>query len=188
MDGFNRGGSCINSFALVSYIPDPLGSFLDRLRQELAPQCHAKAHVTVLPPRPISGRPEDAWQELERGLQDFPPFRLELADIRIFPITDVVYLSVGVGYGELERMHNALNNGRFALAEPFLYQPHVTLAQDLPREDVAAMAELAERRWREFAHPRNFTVDRLTFVRNTVENRWTDLAGCSLSSHSNISI
>jgi 2'-5' RNA ligase len=188
MDGFNGAGSCINSFALVSYIPDPLGSFLDRLRQELAPQCHAKAHVTVLPPRPISGPPEVAWRELARSLQDFRPFLLELADIRIFPITDVVYLSVGVGYGELDRMHNALNNGRFALAEPFLYHPHVTLAQELRQEDVAAVAELAERRWREFAHPRNFTVDRLTFVRNTVENRWTDLAGCSLSSHSNISI
>jgi 2'-5' RNA ligase len=188
MDGFNGAGSCINSFALVSYIPDPLGSFLDRLRQELAPQCHAKAHVTVLPPRPISGPPEDAWRELTRSLRDFPPFLLELADIQIFPVTDVVYLSVGLGHRELESMHSALNKGRFALAEPFQYHPHVTLFQELERGDVAAVVELAERRWREFAHPRSFTVDQLTFVRNTLENRWTDLAGCSLSSHSNISI
>jgi len=29
----------INSFALVSYIPEPLAGFLDRLRQELVPNC-----------------------------------------------------------------------------------------------------------------------------------------------------
>ena len=44
----------INSFALVSYIPEPLAGFLDRLRQELVPNCFLRAHVTILPPRPIS--------------------------------------------------------------------------------------------------------------------------------------
>jgi 2'-5' RNA ligase len=188
MDGCNGAGRGLNSFALVSYLPDPLGSFLDRLRRELAPECHAKAHVTVLPPRPIFRPLQEAWRELERGLQDFPPFRLELAKVQVFPVTNVIYLSVGLGGQVLERMHTALNRGLFELNEPFEYHPHVTLAQELEPESWAAAAELAERRWRDFAHPRLFTVDQLTFVQNTLENRWKDLAGCSLSSHSNISI
>src|SRR5438132_7016901 len=104
MDGWDGERSCSNSFALVSYLPEPLGSFLDHLRRELAPECRAKAHVTVLPPRPIFCPREDAWVELKHGLQDFAPFRLELAEVRIFPVTRVIYLSVGVGHRELERM------------------------------------------------------------------------------------
>jgi len=190
MNGWDGEGICVNSFALVSYLPDPLALFLDQLRRDLAPECHAKAHVTVLPPRPILSPPQDAWQEIKRGLRDFPPFRLELADVRIFPVTRVIYLSVGLGRKELERMHAALNRGQFELTEAFEYQPHVTLAQELHPGEVAAAAELAALRWGRFAHPRDYTIDKLTFVRNTMENRWTDLAGCSLSplaDHSNIS-
>jgi len=51
----------INSFALVSYIPEPLAGFLDRLRQELVPDCFLRAHVTILPPRPICSPPGEAW-------------------------------------------------------------------------------------------------------------------------------
>ena len=188
MDGCSGEGTCLNSFALVFYLPDPLASFLDRLRRELAPECHAKAHVTVLPPRPLFCPPQEAWRELERGLQDFPPFPLELGEVRVFPVTQVIYLSVREGGRELKRMHTALNTGLFELSEPFEYHPHVTLAQELEPENVPAAAELAARRYREFAHPCVFTVDQLTFVQNTLENRWKDLAGCSLSSHSNISI
>ena len=38
----------INSFALVTYIPEPLAGFLDRLRQELVPNCFLRAHATIL--------------------------------------------------------------------------------------------------------------------------------------------
>jgi hypothetical protein len=43
--------------------------------------------------------------------------------------------------------------------------------------------ELAAARWREFPHSRGFTVDKLTFVQNTLQNRWTDLAAMDLASH-----
>jgi hypothetical protein len=48
---------------------------------------------------------------------------------------------------------------------------------------VATAAEIARSRWREYPGVRHFTVDRLTFVQNTLENRWMDLSGCGLSSH-----
>jgi 2'-5' RNA ligase len=182
MHGCHGAGKAINSFALISYLPEPLAGFLDSLRCELVPRCQAKSHVTVLPPRPLSGGlPETAWRDLNDYLDEFPPFRVELASIEVFQGTDVIYLSVGAGFRELERMHAALNRGPLQFAEPFEYHPHVTLAQQLSPCEVESAVALARRRWREFPSSHSFMVDRLTFVQNTEENRWADLAGRALS-------
>lgn len=182
MDGCNGGGSGVNSFALVSYLPEPLAGFLDQLRVDLVRECRAKAHVTVLPPRPLLCPAEEAWRELHQSLQDCPPFRVELGAIEVFPITDVIYLSVEQGHKELEQLHRRLNTGCVAFHEPFNFHPHVTLAQELDPGSVASAREWAARRWNEFSHPRSFRVDRLMFVQNTLENRWTDLHGFPLVS------
>ena len=57
MGSVQNGGPCLvpegqrlNVFALVVYIPDPLGRFLDDLRRELVPHYNPHAHVSVLPP------------------------------------------------------------------------------------------------------------------------------------------
>jgi len=178
----NGEGTPVNSFALVSYLPDPLGSYLDRLRTELVHECHAKAHVTVLPPRPLQCEAEDAWQSLREHVQDFQPFLIELGQVEVFPLTQVVYLSVKSGNAHLRELHKKLNTGKFAFEEPFEYHPHVTLAQDLEPSEVQSICEKAHARWREFSHSHTFVVDRLTFVQNTLENRWTDLHGCALTS------
>ena len=182
MDPWKGRGCELNSFALVSYLSDPLAGFLNRLRCDLAPHCLAKAHVTILPPRPLGSPPEEAWQELQRGLQDFQPFPVELGEIAVFPGFQAVYLSIESGRQELERMHAALNTGRLAYQEPFQYYPHLTLAQELAPGELAAAMELAAQRWRELAYSRGFTLDKLTFVQNTLENRWTDLAAVDLAS------
>jgi 2'-5' RNA ligase len=180
MQGCNGAG--INSFALISYLPEPLAGYLDSLRCELVPRCQARTHVTVLPPRPLAaGLPENAWRDLNDYLDDFPPFRVELTSIEVFEGTNVIYLSVGAGFRELEQMHVALNRGPLQFTEPYQYHPHVTLAQELSPEQVEAAAALARRRWREFPASHSFTVDRLTFVQNTRENRWSDLDGRMLS-------
>ena len=183
MDSVKGRGGQLNSFALVSYLSDPLAEFLNRLRRDLVPECVATAHVTVLPPRPLKSSPEEAWQDLQRGLQDFQPFHGELSEIAVFPGLQAVYLSITTGYQELERMHAALNTGRLAYEEPFPYHPHLTLVQQLAPQELAAAMELAAARWREFPYSRGFTVDKLTFVQNTLENRWTDLAAVDLASH-----
>lgn len=182
MSGCNGEGAGINSFALVAYLPSPLGAFLDRLRKELVCECRAQPHLTVLPPRPLLCPPEDAWKELTARLQEIPPFLVELGDVQVFPVTQVVYLSVIAGGAELKRLHTMLNTGRLAFEEPFEYHPHVTLAQDLEAGGVAASAEVARARWREFPQRRGFTVDRLTFVQNTLGNLWIDLNGMPLVS------
>jgi 2'-5' RNA ligase len=182
MLGCDGLGNTINSFALISYLPEPLAGFLDSLRCELVPRCQAKSHVTVLPPRPLAkGLAETAWSDLNDSLNGFPPFRVELASIEVFEDTNVIYLSIGAGYRELVQMHAALNRGPLQFAEPYQYHPHVTLAQQLTPDEVDAAAALARRRWREFPYSHSFTVDRLTFVQNTVDNRWADLAGRALS-------
>jgi 2'-5' RNA ligase len=183
MQSPNGRGERINSFALVSYLPDPLADFLNRLRCELAPECVAKAHVTVLPPRPLVGSPDDAWQQVQHRLQDFQPFDVELAEIDIFPISKAIYIAIKSGAQELGRMHSALNVDRLAFDEPFEYRPHLTLAQDLPPDQIASRLELAAERWGAFPYPRGFTIEKLTFVQNTLENCWADLAAMDLASH-----
>src|SRR6185437_4899168 len=152
MGGCNGEGDRLNSFALVSYLPEPLAGFLDRLRCDLVHECRAKAHVTVLPPRPLAYPVEEAWPQVERALPDFQSFRVELGEIEIFPVTHVIYLSVLAGHAELKRLHTALNTGKFAFEEPFVYHPHVTLAQEIDPAEVSRAADLATQRWRAFPH------------------------------------
>jgi 2'-5' RNA ligase len=181
MDAWKGRGDRVNSFALVSYLSDPLAGFLNRLRRDLVPECLAKAHVTVLPPRPLRSSPQEAWQELQRGLQDFQPFHIQLGEVAVFPGFQAVYLSIETGRQELERMHAALNTGGLAYQEPFPYYPHLTLAQELAPHQLAAAMDLAAGRWREFSYPREFTIDQVTFVQNTLENCWKDLAAVDLA-------
>src|SRR5260370_19075453 len=99
----------INSFALVSYIPEPLAGFLDRLRQELVPNCFLRAHVTILPPRPISTSPETAWKVIKGIAPELSPFEVELTGVEVFPVSDVIYIKLSTGSEELRRMHAALH-------------------------------------------------------------------------------
>jgi len=171
----------INCFALVSYLPEPLRAFLDKLRCDLVPECHAKAHVTILPPRPLAGTPEQAWGELRERLVEFAPFEIELGGVEIFPETQVIYIALARGARELRRMHAALNHGQVEWREPFEYCPHITLAQQLDAEAVQRALERSVRTWQEFKGSRRFEVRRLAFVQNTVGNRWMDLEGLELT-------
>jgi 2'-5' RNA ligase len=168
-------GGRINSFALVSYIPDPLGSCLGRLRQELMPSCFARSHVTVLPPRSLAIGPDQAKHELTVALQDFAPFRLDLNGVEVFESTGVIYVAIGTGMNELKRMHLRLHQSSLASPESQVYHPHVTLAQDFPPEKLGDMGRLAKQRWAEFSSPHSFNVECLTFVQNTTTNQWLDL-------------
>src|SRR5262249_37122701 len=150
MGSCNGEGTRINSFALVSYLPEPLAGYLDRLRCDLVSDCHAKAHVTVLPPRPLGVPAEEASAQLLEKVQDFQPFPVELGEIEIFPVTQVIYLSLKDGGEELKRLHRMLNTGRLVFEEPFHFHPHVTLAQDLAPEEVQPAAARARQRWHDF--------------------------------------
>jgi 2'-5' RNA ligase len=166
----------LNVFALVIYVPDPLGRFLDDLRRELAPHSNPHAHVSVLPPRPLAVEWQVAAGQARALTEGWAPFEIELAGLQIFPVTNVIYLEIGAGTAELRRMHAAMNAGVLEFEEPFPYHPHITLAQEIPHQEVRAVYELAQRRWREHRGGGVFRAERTVFVRNTLDDCWIDLA------------
>src|SRR5436305_12288878 len=84
----------LNVFALVIYIPDPLGRFLDELRRELVPGCNPHAHVSVLPPRPIAVDWQVAGEHVRACASERPAFEIALGAIRRFPVTNVIFIEL----------------------------------------------------------------------------------------------
>ena len=170
----------LNVFALVIYIPDPLGSFLDHLRRELVPHYNPHAHVSVQPPRPLAVSWQTASAEAAALTAGWEPFEVELTEVSIFPVTGVIYLEVGHGSQELRRMHAAMNTTSLSFQEPFAYHPHITLAQELPLDQVPAVRDLAAHRWKEYRDRRAFQAAHAMLVQNTLSNCWIDLAEYAL--------
>ncbi len=177
----SNGADRLNSYALVTYIPDPLGRFLDDLRLEIAPKCNPHAHVSILPPRPVFGACEQAWDHIRNRVEEIAAFTVQTEDIEVFPITSVIYIALGAGRFDLEQMHGVLSTGLLEFHEPYVYHPHITLAQEIPLADVGPALELARRRWQEWPYKREFLVDNVTFVQNSSDCGWLDLARCSLA-------
>lgn len=165
----------VNQYALVSYIQDPLGSFLDRLRLRLTPECRPHAHVTILPPRPLKGPEAIAEGEIAEVSARFHCFEVKLGAVRMFEATEVIYIEVDYGARELRQMHEMLNAGAVGFDEPFDFHPHITLAQNLPHEDVAETLKIAREYWAEWKGKVVFPVEELSFVQNTEQNVWVDL-------------
>jgi hypothetical protein len=179
--GFDPNGmDRVNQFALVIYIPSPLGRFVDDLRLELAPDCRPHAHVSVLPPRHVSA----PWPAVAEGLRHvaskLAPFEVEAGSVASFPVTDVIYLETGRGTRDLHHLHNRLGRGQLEFKEPFPYHPHITVAQEIPEDRVREAYEVAVRRWQEYTGPRTFLAEQLTFVQNTAQDCWVDLAQLDL--------
>lgn len=184
-DDLDCCGQPLNCYALVAYLPSPLGPFLDDLRRDLETcKIEPRAHVTLLPPRPLAdGVGEElARLQLDRSLTSLAAFEIEAAGIEVFSQTNVVYASIRAGYADLIDMHGRLNQGRLYHREPFDYHPHITLAQGLEAEQAEAVRKIAQARWNQFRGSRRFVVDNLTFVRNLDCGRWVDLAAFPLPS------
>jgi 2'-5' RNA ligase len=170
----------LNVFALVIYIPDPLGSFLDDLRRQLVTGCNPHAHVSVLPPRPLAVDWQVAGQQVRACAAGWTPFDISLDRLRIFPVTNVIYLELSRGADEMFRIHDAMNSPPLDFDEPFEYHPHITLAQEIPPGEVPGVNRLAQELWDGYTGSRTFRVERATFVQNTLGNSWIDLAEVSL--------
>jgi 2'-5' RNA ligase len=115
------------SFALVSYVPDPLGSSLDGLRQSFPGSDPAHSHITILPPRPLHLPVERASEQATSILRKFQAFEVELEAVSTFPHTNVVYLDLSEGNRLVRELHQALNTGNLADNEQFEFHPHLTL-------------------------------------------------------------
>jgi 2'-5' RNA ligase len=167
---------CTGFYALVNYIPDPLGAFLNELRAELVPGCQLRSHVTLLPPRRLLSPPEVLVRELDERIPYIHSFNVTLGDIEVFESTGVIYLGLRSGQHELQEVHHSLSDGVFAFDEPFPFHPHITLAQEIPASRFQALLNHAHARWRTWSHERSFPILNLAFVRNATPVRWDCLS------------
>jgi 2'-5' RNA ligase len=170
----------LNVFALVIYIPDPLGKFLDDLRRELVAGCNPHAHVSVLPPRPIAVDWIVANEHVRACASNRQAFDIRLGEINLFPVTNVIYIELAEGASQMFEMHDAMNSGPLEFAEPFQYHPHITVAQEIPPGSVQEIERRARERWAGYTGPRTFRAERTAFVQNTLGNCWIDLAETDL--------
>jgi 2'-5' RNA ligase len=145
-------------FALVSYVPHPLGPCLDGLRQALPGTEFRQAHITLLPPRPLQVPVDAASKFTHRILDDCAPFEIRLQSVRRFPTTNVLYLDLAQGGDTVHKLHDALNAGELAFKEQFEFQPHLTLAGPVPDERIDAVQARAEHLWKSIEPNGRFTV------------------------------
>ena len=146
------------SFALVAYIPEPLGSFLHALRHRLPGDENPQAHITVLPPRPLKSTLESVSREAQITLSKFAPFSVELSEVKEFPETNILYLAIAGGNKALHELHDALNAGLLAHEENFDFLPHLTISGPVALRRVAKVRAEADRAWQEHTGERIFEV------------------------------
>jgi 2'-5' RNA ligase len=176
-----RGGRTLGQFALVSYLPDPLAWYLDRLRLDIDPACSPHAHVTILPPRPMHGEVKQAIEQLTEESRSFPPIDIELGDVEIFPASNVIYIELAQGRREIHALHDLLEHGSLKFTCKFEFHPHITIGQDLEPEYVEEALQLARDKWAAYDGPRHFVVEALSFVQNIAPALWLDLARVPLA-------
>jgi 2'-5' RNA ligase len=166
----------LGQFALVSYIPEPLASFLDELRLELTPGCDPHAHVTILPPRPIQEDLKCAVQQIANEIKSVPPFEVELGDVEVFEKSRVIYISLKRGVDEVMGLYAGLNYGCLYFSEHFPFHPHITIGQNITAEEIDSRVALAREKWASYRGPRSFTVRTLSFVQHVAPSIWADVA------------
>ncbi len=169
-------------YALVAYIRDPVGEFVERLRRELHPALpHLAAHLTVLPPRSLRGSERSAMEALEEVCSRVEPFQVSLGEVETFiPVTPTVFLRVCHAAQRMRELHDLLNAHGLAVQEEWPYMPHMTIAKLSTEEEAHQAYLVARKRWAEFEGSHYVEVRELTFVREQEANRWVDLGGLPL--------
>ena len=172
-------------YALVAYVKNQVGEFVENLRKELHPELpHLDAHVTLLPPRCLQGSEAQAIETLENLCREVEPFEVSLGEIETFiPVTPTVFVRVAHAAYRMRELHDLLNVNGLATSEQWPYMPHLTIVK-MGAEDQAQHAyRMARTRWAEYEGSRCIEVRDLTFVREGGDNRWIDLAAIPLGAH-----
>jgi len=165
-------------YALVAYLRNSAGEFVENLRRELHPDLpHLAAHLTILPPRPLHGTESAAIQLLENICGQQEPFEVTLGAVETFiPVTPTIYIGITSDASRMSDLHQKLNIQELKFKEEWPYIPHLTIAK-MGAEQLAQSAfAIASERWRDYQGPRRVLLEKLTFVREDAPNHWTDLA------------
>jgi 2'-5' RNA ligase len=164
-------------YALVAYVRHPVGDFVENLRRELHPD-HPDwpGHITVLPPRHLSGTEAEAIQLLDDVCAKVEPFEVAMGDVETFaPTTPTVFIRVAHAAYRMRELHDHLNSGPLFLNEPWPYMPHLTIVKLQSIALAHQTLETARERWRQFRGPRRLQIETLTFVREGQGADWHDL-------------
>ena len=169
-------------YALVAYLRNPVGEFVERLRRQLHPELpHLAAHLTVLPPRLLQGTERSALDLLEETCSQVAPFTVTLGEVETFiPRTPTVFIRVGDGSYRMRELHEQLNTKALAAQEEWPYMPHLTIVKMSAEAQAQQAYRVAYERWAHFECSRDIQVSELTFVREDEQNCWVDLAGVPL--------
>ena len=118
-------------YALVAYVRNPVGEFVERLRRQLHPELpHLAAHLTVLPPRLLQGTEGSAVEILEEICSKVAPFTVALGDVETFiPRTPTVFIRVAEASYRMRELHDQLNTKTLAFEEEWPYMPHLTIVR-----------------------------------------------------------
>ena len=164
-------------YALVTYVGNSVGEFVENLRREIHPTLpHMPAHLTVLPPRVLLGSETKAVEFLEEACSRVVPFDVELGDVETFlPTTPTVFIQVARFAYRIRELHDQLCVSSLGCPENWPYIPHLTIVKTERNEQAEEASVIARRRWSEFAGERRVHVGELMFVRENGES-WHDVA------------
>ncbi len=164
-------------YALVTYVRNPVGEFVESLRRELHPTtAHMAAHLTILPPRELRGSEAKALEFLEEACSRVVPFDVELGDVETFlPTTPTVFIQVVKFAYRMRELHDQLSVNSLGCPESWPYIPHLTIVKTEQNEQAREASIIARERWSQFAGPRRVHVAELMFVREN-GNAWHDVA------------
>jgi 2'-5' RNA ligase len=165
-------------YALVAYVKNSIGEFVENLRRELHPDLpQFAAHITLLPPRPLGGTEAAAVQVLSQICRKVEPFEVTLGEMETFaPTTPTVYIRVAHAATRLCALHDELNTQVLNFCEEWPYTPHLTIAKLHSQAAAEQALKVSRERWRHYSGSRRIVLDRLTFVREDAVNCWVDLA------------
>ena len=168
-------------YALVTYVRNPVGEFVEQLRRELHPTiAHMAAHLTILPPRELSGTETAALEFLEDACARAIPFNVELGDVETFlPTTPTVFIQVKHAAYRMRELHDQLCGQGLGCPENWPYIPHLTILKTELDEQARAACLVARERWAAFPGPRRVHVEDLMFVREK-DGCWQDVAPLAL--------
>jgi len=165
-------------YALVAYVKNPVGEFVESLRRELHPSLpHLAAHLTILPPRCLHGTESTTLEALGETCSTVDPFEVLLGEVATFiPTTPTVFIRVARGAYRMRELHDRLNQNSLFADEQWPYMPHLTIVKVATEQLAEEASRIASERWANYAASRCIGVEELTFVREERENRWLDLA------------
>ncbi|HYW40337.1 MAG TPA: 2'-5' RNA ligase family protein [Terriglobales bacterium] len=165
------------TYALVTYVRNSVGEFVEQLRRELHPtMAHMAAHLTILPPRELMGTEAAALQFLEEACSRVIPFSVELGNVETFlPTTPTVFIEVKQAAYRMRELHDQLSGSGLRCEESWPYIPHLTILKTELDEQARAACVVARERWAAFPGQRQVHVEELMFVREDGDF-WQDVA------------